>query len=255
MAKSPAFQFYVNDFLTGTLDFSAEQIGGYILLLIYQWDQGNIPDDDKKLLKIARIKSKSLADVKKKFKKLRNGYLINERLEAERKKQAEWKEKSAIAGIKSGETRRLNAKKKGTNLEPTLNQPSDLVGTNDEPNANSSSSSSISPSLEEDAGAKISDGLPEIIKRPDYAPPDEQVMEFFYQQGQIQLAEPFIKKHNENGWTDSDGKPIGKWRVWALGWIGRTIASAEREAKQAEKEAKRQKGKVSNWVPTERDNY
>jgi hypothetical protein len=62
--------------------------------------------------------------------------LVHGRLDLERKKQKEWREKSSEAGKKSGKIRR----EKKLHTEPTLNSGSDLV----EPKANSSSSSSFS---------------------------------------------------------------------------------------------------------------
>jgi hypothetical protein len=64
--------------------------------------------------------------------------LVHGRLDLERKKQKEWREKSSEAGKKSGKIRR----EKKLHTEPTLNSGSDLV----EPKANSSSSSSSSSS-------------------------------------------------------------------------------------------------------------
>ena len=53
MAKAPAFQFYANDFITGTQDWSIEEVGIYIRLLCYQWDHGFIPEDKNRLARIA----------------------------------------------------------------------------------------------------------------------------------------------------------------------------------------------------------
>jgi len=64
--------------------------------------------------------------------------LVHGRLDLERKKQKEWREKSSEAGKKSGKIRR----EKKLHTEPTLNSGSDLV----EPKANFSSSSSSSSS-------------------------------------------------------------------------------------------------------------
>jgi len=52
--KSPAFQFYPDDFIGGTCDLSAEEVGTYIRLLCYQWSRESIPvDDTSKLVRIA----------------------------------------------------------------------------------------------------------------------------------------------------------------------------------------------------------
>lgn len=40
MSKDPAFLFYPNDYLGGTMGFSFEQHGAYLMLLIYQFNNG-----------------------------------------------------------------------------------------------------------------------------------------------------------------------------------------------------------------------
>ena len=91
--KSPAFQFYVQDFLMGTLEFTAEQVGGYIRLLCHQWDKGGLPDDDKKLIQLSGMKAKSLPEVKVKFIRNDDGQLRNVRMEKVRQQQEEFREK------------------------------------------------------------------------------------------------------------------------------------------------------------------
>src|SRR5260221_10220148 len=104
--KTPAFQFYVNEFITGTMYFSAEETGGYIRFLCYQWDHGFLPNNDKALIRISGLSKKNLPIVKAKFILQADGTLINQRLEKERVKQLEWRNKSSEAGKKSAEIRR-----------------------------------------------------------------------------------------------------------------------------------------------------
>jgi uncharacterized protein YdaU (DUF1376 family) len=96
--KPPAFQFYPDDFIGGTCDLSAEEVGVYIRLLCYQWSRGAIPEDAAKLARIAGINVTS--DTLQKFP---NGQ--NARLEFERKKQSEYREEKAKAG-KAGAKKR-----------------------------------------------------------------------------------------------------------------------------------------------------
>ncbi len=146
MGKSPAFQFYPNEWLGSqnvTLMTAAEE-GAYIRLLAYAW--GNIDcgleDDDQILSVLSRLGEGWFNGGSLKVRKCfieRNGKLYNERLLEERKKQEEWAEKSRQAGIKSGKVRNF----KRLNPEGWLNQ----VSTGPvEPNTNTSSSSSSSSS-------------------------------------------------------------------------------------------------------------
>ena len=41
--KAPAFQFYAQDFLTGTLHLTMEERGLYITILALQWSKVSIP--------------------------------------------------------------------------------------------------------------------------------------------------------------------------------------------------------------------
>lgn len=103
--KSPAFQLYVQDFLMGTLDFTAEEVGGYIRLLCHQWDKGGLPNDDKRLLKLSGMKAKALENVKVKFIVEQDGLLRNARMEKVRSKQEEFRQKRIVAGSIGGQKR------------------------------------------------------------------------------------------------------------------------------------------------------
>lgn len=101
--KSPAFQFYVQDFLIGTSHFSAEETGAYIRLLCYQWDNGLVENDEQKLKKISGISVKKMEKILKKFSKTKDGHYKNLRLEKERKKQADLRKRRSDAGKKGNE--------------------------------------------------------------------------------------------------------------------------------------------------------
>lgn len=108
MAKSPAFQFYPTDFMDGVILFSNEEIGIYIRLLCYQWNKTRIPLDFKVISKIGATKPIKLSVVLSKFEKDADGY-YNVRMELERLKQKEYREKQAENGRRGG--------------RPTLTQP------------------------------------------------------------------------------------------------------------------------------------
>lgn len=94
--KDPAFLFYSNDFLSGTMLMSDEQIGKYIKLLCLQHQKGHL--EEKDMLKICKTYDK---DIFSKFKKDEQGNYYNERLEDE-----------VIRRKKYSESRRNNRKKK-----------------------------------------------------------------------------------------------------------------------------------------------
>jgi len=103
MSKPPAFQFYASDFLAGTCDMSAEEVGAYIRLLCYQWDRGFIPNDAERCERIAGCSSKALANVWQKFSIiLAEDVRRNERPEQTRAEQVRYPEAKATAGAQGG---------------------------------------------------------------------------------------------------------------------------------------------------------
>lgn len=97
--KPPAFQFYAADFLVGTAAMTAEEVGAYIRLLCYQWDTGSVPDDDLTIQRLTGCQASAVAKIRAKFVASADG-LKNARLEAERAKQRQYREKQAANGAK-----------------------------------------------------------------------------------------------------------------------------------------------------------
>ena len=98
--KPPAFQFYAEDFLAGTLDMSQAEVGAYIRLLCHQWDKGFLSQDREKLQRIAG--GPVSEDVLSKFQVGSDGLLRNVRLETERVKQQEYRTARAEDGRRGG---------------------------------------------------------------------------------------------------------------------------------------------------------
>jgi hypothetical protein len=91
MAKDPAFLFYPGDFNDGTQDFTNEEVGAYIRLLLFQFSQGH--------LSIDRIKRKLGRDFEAlwpmlagKFILDNEGLYFNQRLETEQFKRKAFSE-------------------------------------------------------------------------------------------------------------------------------------------------------------------
>jgi len=107
MKSSPAFQFYPDDFIGGTVGMTAAEVGAYIRLLCFAWGNGFIPSDSCALKRVAGITvSESV------LSKFTDGK--NPRMEEERNKQAVWRDKSRIGGLHSA------AKRASTTLQPPL---------------------------------------------------------------------------------------------------------------------------------------
>lgn len=114
--RSPAFQFYANDFLAGHVaTYDLETIGAYTLLLAYDWNLNGLPLETERLAKLCRVSHRkflvlwpSIAD---QFEE-RDGKLYNPRLAKEREKQELWRQKSSEGG-KAGSEKRWHEGKGG----------------------------------------------------------------------------------------------------------------------------------------------
>ena len=108
MNNPPAFQLYTDDFLGGTADMTAEEVGAYIRLLCHQWNKGFIPNDDVRLMTMAGLtQALPLGFVKSKFDEQEPGILRNARLELVRAAQMQFREKQRINGAKGGRKTKL----------------------------------------------------------------------------------------------------------------------------------------------------
>lgn len=119
--KSPCFQFYTNDFLGSpkVVMMSTAQVGAYTLLLILDWQEDGFVYNEPRLAKWCRMKPKEFraaweTTLNECFVE-RDARFWNPRLERERTKQAEWREKSHKGGIASGQSR---AKGGSTTVQP-----------------------------------------------------------------------------------------------------------------------------------------
>lgn len=123
--------------MAGTATMSNQEVGAYMRLLCYAWDAGSVPNDPKER---SRICACSMAQEREIWKKvgakfsLQNDVYLNERMEEERKKQAEYRRRQSDKGKASAAVR----------WQPEGNQAVTVVTPRLQPEGNSSSSSSSS---------------------------------------------------------------------------------------------------------------
>ena len=103
--KDPAFLFYSNDFLSGTMLMTDEEVGKYIRLLCLQLQKGHLKEKD--MLSICKNYNEEIFS---KLKQDEEGNYFNERLEQETNKRKAY-----------SESRRNNRKKKDTNEKDMKN--------------------------------------------------------------------------------------------------------------------------------------
>ncbi|MBM3606199.1 MAG: DUF1376 domain-containing protein [Alphaproteobacteria bacterium] len=111
MSNTPFMQFYPGDYLGKTMDLTTEQHGAYLLILMTMWQHdAKLPNDPKKLARIARLTPAKFAAVWSeisRFFEVDGDTITNPRMTKERKKAAEKSQKRATAGSAGGKAKAL----------------------------------------------------------------------------------------------------------------------------------------------------
>lgn len=131
MAKNPpAFQYYPDAFDGATKSWTLEEVGLYTRLLNHQWVNGHLPAEEHRLRRIACATSEEFSSawpaVSVKFELGADGSLRNLRMEKERAKQVQYRERQAAKGRVGGKAKALAAAKPALQPAPErgLSQPS-----------------------------------------------------------------------------------------------------------------------------------
>jgi uncharacterized protein YdaU (DUF1376 family) len=101
--KSPAFQFYPNDFMGSptVAAMTAAEVGAYLLLLCADWNGDGFAWDVEELARTCKMTDAEFKTAWRRVSRCfveRRGRFFNPRLDAERKKQREWRRKSSEGG-------------------------------------------------------------------------------------------------------------------------------------------------------------
>jgi uncharacterized protein YdaU (DUF1376 family) len=137
--KSPAFQFYPQDYLAdpNVAEMTLEEQGAYIRLICYAWIAGSIPADPERCARmVGNGCSISVAtNVQRAFNEPSTDpqRLLHKRVEKERRKQAIRREQTSSAGKKSAEKRNASCA-----VSTTSNKRSTSVQRNVNPSSSSS---------------------------------------------------------------------------------------------------------------------
>ena len=102
MKPAPAFQFYPDDFVSGTFHLTDEEVGQYIRCLCHQWNVGGLSSDRLS----GATKSGTVSPrILEKFKVGTDGLYRNRRLEEERRKQKAFRDNKKQAGQEGAKRR------------------------------------------------------------------------------------------------------------------------------------------------------
>jgi uncharacterized protein YdaU (DUF1376 family) len=137
--------FFVGDYLSATGRLTTEQHGAYLLILLDYWKNGPPPNDDAVLAQIARLSPSAWKKAKPAligFFDVRDGQLIQRRVERERIRAAEITEERSKAGKAGAEKRWQGHKQKnGKRIANAIDLPLANGQQNDAPSPSPSSSS------------------------------------------------------------------------------------------------------------------
>ena len=100
--KRPWMPLYVGDYLGDTGHLTTAQHGAYLLLMMHYWRKGELPDDDRQLLKITKLPLKTWSDYRPILQDFFHNGWKHKRIDAELERMMRVSEKRAIAGQKGG---------------------------------------------------------------------------------------------------------------------------------------------------------
>ena len=207
--KAPAFQFYADDFLAGTLEMSQEEVGQFIRLLCHQWNRGSIPVETEKQQRLTG--GCVSVDVLAKFRLCEDGLLRNQRLEAVRSERDRFLQQQSEKGRKSAESRKLASTAVQPDTQPESNSGSTVVEIRLQPEVNSPSPSPTPNNKEESIAPKS--------QRSRFIPPTVEEVEI--QCAQIGLpqieATKFVNYYESKGWVVGRSK-MKLWKSALANW-------------------------------------
>lgn len=137
MAKDPVCPIYYNDLLGSTRDWTDEEFGCYVRLLLEQWDKGkipspyqkstkNLPNDYQRLTRIATSVERNWELISTKFIET-DGGLVNEVMEDIRTKRLLFKQKQSENRKKGYQNSTKLPTKPSTKTEPPLEEEKEIV--------------------------------------------------------------------------------------------------------------------------------
>ena len=186
MAKDPAFLFYPNDWLGGTMGMTFEEKGAYMELLMLQFNRGHMTKD-----MIGQTVGQLWPRIEDKFKVDANGLFYNERLDLEKEKRKNY----------------------------TQSRRNNVLGKHQHDKKQSHMKEHMTSHMED----VIVNEIVSVIKKEKrsertFLPPTiNEVINYFIQNGFSEaLARRVYESYHVADWHDSQGKKIKNWKQKCL---------------------------------------
>jgi uncharacterized protein YdaU (DUF1376 family) len=207
--KAPAFQFYADDFLAGTLEMSQEEVGQYIRLLCHQWNRGSIPVETEKQQRLTG--GCVSVDVLVKFRLCEDGLLRNERLETVRSEKDRYLQQQSQKGRKSAELRKLASTAVQPDTQPESNSGSTTVEIRLQPKVNSPTPTPTPNNKEESIAPKS--------QRSHFTTPTVEEVQAECVRIELSLLEApkFVDYYESKGWLVGKAK-MKSWKPALRNW-------------------------------------
>lgn len=159
MSKAPAFQLYAKDILSDTLTWTAQELGVYMRLLMWSWDNGPIPEDPMRRDRIDPDCSQCWTTVATKWQPDGNGGLTNPRLEKTRAEMDAYRQRQSDRGKRSAEARAKKPRrnKRSTGVETPV-QP--VFQPEGQPNFNNKAGVGADVGRDDQGGKERANDLP-----------------------------------------------------------------------------------------------
>jgi len=204
MAKDPAFLFYPNDWIGGTMGMTFEEKGAYIDVLMMQFNRGHMTYD-----MIGQLVGQNLDKILDKFVKDEKGLYYNARLDEEQLKRKNFT-KSRRNNITGNNQHTKNEEKQQGHKEAHMTSHMEDVN--------------ISTNIDNNINDKIKNS--NLFRQPNI-PTKEQVWQFFMGAGGTkEMAKGFYEKHDGTGWF-LNNSPIVKWQSLANSYISNWLKNEE----------------------------
>lgn len=170
-SKSPAFQFYANEFLMDehVALMSLQERGAYITLICKCWNEGTLPADLERLSKLCGAPlatfRKLWPAIEPCFRANGDGRLMHPRLEKERKKQRDFRRRQSDAAAKRWDSRgNATALPRHVARHPSGNALIS-ISSQSQSQTQSKTPARTSDGLEERAGRFVNDVYPALYEK------------------------------------------------------------------------------------------
>lgn len=189
--KDPAFLFYSSDFLTGVANLTMEERGQYITLMCLQHQHGHL--SEKTIwLSLGLASVTEIPDVISKFKRDKQGFYYNERLEEEINKRSKYTDSRRSNGLKGGRPTQKSDKHMDKHMVNHMGNHSE----NENININKGGM----------GGNKLA------------KPTIEEIRDYCLERSNGIDAEHFFSYYEARGWVLNNGKTMKDWKSAIITW-------------------------------------